>query len=823
MGGGATVAGQRDQCVNGVHQWRRSLRSGRRRRSAPGAASPTPSTLTAGGTVNPSSSPASRAPELVTATASVTITNPAGPLPSGLVFRCEVSENYRLNDRTGRHPPQYENFVIGYQRPGDASAATVQANFPLRPLLLFGSEELEEATVKVDLLTPTPFSGTVLDARGGQVSTEDLRVLAGSGDLAGNQAAQLRRLNPTNFIDLVPTNVRLVAQITGAPTNSLFVLARVLYDQGQYGLQPLERLNTDQIGRLSTAEPTGDHLDGIVGAGQYLLVQVSSRQALVAGLARNSAGQPTAGMPVRITGQPWLAFSRADGSFKLLAPTGNVDVAVTDPATGDTGQTTLVVTDPQATANANLASAATGPRIVSINPTNNAVNVSRVTPIEIAFSEPVNPATLLGGAIQLLGTNGQPAAASLTLNLRNTVATLLPTEQLAPSTVHLIVLSTNITDLTGLKLEGANSFAFTTESDRLNRLVAQVISREPDTNGFATMVGSAGIAEPEAPVILVNDTTGATATVLSKPDGSFSNAIPADVDDFLSAVIVNRNGTRNTIPVSRQLFRDGSVGLFNGGGILEAESDSGPVQVIVEPGAIPVKTKFKVEPFSLTELLALVGNTPPAEGTLVGRALRIQVEGDKLVGPIDISVPVSQAELELAGLTNGSAPDEAVYALVTPTTVEGDPAYMLLDKMQFENGRLVTHSEPFPGADLLLRNKPTATQEAEAARSIIFSSARPVAPGGNEAILNLGVAPLLLASKTQPVIFTGKVLEKFPNEQGIVVGVRPVVGALVTVRPVGRQRDVARAGRLEPGEIYTGLTLHSEAWWTLAVPRTNSS
>lgn len=776
--------------------------------------------LTATGQVNPSSSPASRAPELVTATAAVILSHPSDALPSGVVLRGEVIENYRLSDGT-RHPPQYENFVIGYQRPGDASASTLQAEFPMRPVFLFGSEELEEATVKVDVLTPTLFAGSILDSRGGQVTGDALRVLAGGGDVVGNQAAQLRRLNPTNFLDLVPTNVtivaafdltmsgvaldrRLVAQITGAPTNSLFVLARVLYDQGRYGLQPLERLTADALGRLATAEPvSGDRLDGIVGAGQYLLLRVTGRQALVTGLTRNSAGQPTGGMPVRISGQPWLAFSRADGSFKLLAPTGNVEVAVTDPTTGDTGNTTFIVSDPNVTANTSLASAAAGPRVVSINPTNGAANVSRVTPIEIAFSEPVNPATLLGNAIQVFGTNGLPVAASLTLNLRSTVATLLPTEQLAASAVHSILLSTNIADLTGLKLEGANTFNFTTESDRLNRLVARVISHEPDTNGFAAMVGSAGIAEPEAPVILVNETTGATAAVLSKPDGSFSNAIPAAVDDFLSAVIVNRNGTRNTIPVSRQIFRDGSVGLFNGGGILEAQSDGGPVQILVEPGAIPGKTKFKVELFSLTELLASVGNTAPAEGTLVGRGVRIQAEGDKLVGPIDISVPVSQAELEQAGLTNGSSPAEAVYALVTPTTVEGDPAYMLLDKMQFENGRLVTHSEPFPGADLLLRDKPTATQEAEAARSIIFASARPLAPGGNEAILNLGVAPLLLASKTQPVIFTGKVLEKFANDQGIVVGVRPVVGALVTVRPVGGPRDGARSGRLEPGEIYT--------------------
>ena len=71
---------------------------------------------------------------------------------------------------------------------------------------------------------------------------------------------------------------------------------------------------------------------------------------------------------------------------------------------------------------------------------------------------------------------------------------------------------------------------------------------------FARMEGTQGIADPNSPVILVNETSGRTATVLSSPDGSFTNFIAAAVDDFLSAIVVNQNGTRTTIPVSRQVF-----------------------------------------------------------------------------------------------------------------------------------------------------------------------------------------------------------------------------------------------------------------------------
>ncbi|HKS36826.1 MAG TPA: Ig-like domain-containing protein, partial [Verrucomicrobiae bacterium] len=795
--------------------------------------------LTATGQVNPSSSPASRVPELVTATAEVIISHPSNALlPSGLVLRGEVLENYRLSEGTSRHPPQYENFVIGYQRPGDASASTLQAEFPMRPIFLFGSEELEEATVKMEVLTPTPFGGSVLDSRGGQVSAEGLRLLAGSGDVVGNQAAQLRRVNPTNFLDLVPTNViivaafdltvsgvaldrRLVAQITGAPTNGILVLARVLYDQGQYGLQPLERLTTDSAGKLVTAEPSsGDRLDGIFGAGQYLLLRVNSRQALVTGLARNSAGQPNGGMPVRIAGQPWLAFSRADGSFKLLAPIGSVNVAVTDPATGDTGQSTLVVTDPNATANTSLASAAAGPRVISINPTNGAVNVSRVTPIEIAFSEPVNPATLLGNAIQVLGTNGQPVTASFTVNLRNTVVTLLPTDPLESGARYTVVISTNIADLSGLRLEGQNQFVFETQKQTARgdlakltifepgatnippNILSQLVAFDPVTNKNSVVAfGSPGTAEAEQPVILVNETTGETSTVLSKPDGSFFGFVNADEADLIDAVFVNANGTRTTITATEQKFDDGSVGLYSAGGILEAESDGGPVQVIIEPGAIPVKTKFKIESISVAEILTLMSNTPPVEGKLLGRGIRISTEGDEMTHSFDISIPVTEAELQQAGVTNG-APEESVFALLVPSTLQGDPVYMLADKMQYENGHLVTHSEPFPGAHLLL-HPPDEVREAQDAANLIALS-QGVAPGASPVVKELAVLPLLMAIKSQPVLFTGRVFEIAFDTNGSPTAVKPLGGAVVTVRPVGQKVFTgARPGRLDPGSMFT--------------------
>jgi RHS repeat-associated protein len=774
---------------------------------------PNPSTLTATGIVNPATSPASRVPELVTGQANLTIAAASGALPSGLLLRTEISDRYQLQDGTTRHPPQFEGDIFAYQRPGDAGNVTLHATFPLRPILLFGSEELQEGTVAANVLTPTPFVGALIDSGGGIITADGVQIIAGAGDLTGQQAVQLRRLNPTNFADLAGTNLTIVdafeLSVTGlatnrhvqlqlaAATNGLFVLARVLYDQGLYGLEPVERLGSDSAGKLSSREPgIGDRLPGVTGAGQYVLARVSGPQGLIIGTAKNSAGQAADGLPVQVQGQPWLTFTKG-GSYRLLASAGPVQVVTTDLNTTDTGTTSIRITNPDSTFLANVNAVASGPQVIAINPTNNAIRVSRVTSITISFSKPVNPATLLGNGIQLLGTNGQPVQASLSLNLKNTIATLLPTEQLTPSASFAVRLSTDVADVSGRKLLGTNTFRFTTEDDFLNRTAVQVISYEPDTNGFAGMTGSVGIAEPEAPVILVNETTGETATVLSRPDGSFTNSIRADAGDLLSAIVVNRNGTRNTIPVSRQIFRDGSVGFFNGGGAIETTGAGGSATLTIQAGAIEEKTRLKVEMVDAARVGQLTENTPPREGKLLGRALHVAGSGSAIKGAANVSFSVAQAELEQLGLPQGGNPTNATYALVAITKVDGKPAYMVLNSMEYEDGKLVTHSPPFPGAEFLLEPQTEALGAAVEGVQIVSESI-----GAFFGPFNFLMTPLILAFQTQPVKFTGAVVE-FSSNAGQLVAT-PLPGTVVTLRAFKENQEISppRGGRLDPGQLY---------------------
>jgi RHS repeat-associated protein len=762
------------------------------------SASPTPQpgALSASGAVNPSSSPASRNPELVTAQATVTISHSSGPLSSGLILRGDVTESYRLRGGAERVLPRYETVVVGYRRPGDRDPATLRAIFPMRPLLLFGADELDEAVVRMDLFSPAPFSGNVFGSSGGQIALEEIRLIGAAGVVERSQAATLRKLAPALFAEwagealeivgafelniggIVPGG-RLIAQFGPQSSEAFFVLARLLVHNGLAGLEPVERFASDSAGGLTSLEPLdGDRLPGITGSGQFVLARVNGPYGLVSGTARNAQGTPVGGLVIRMDGQPWLTFSEPNGSYRLIAPAGPARVTAFDSATSDLGEFEIEVTDPASPVRGDVATRPSGPRVVSISPEDGAQRVPRVTPIMIAFSKALNPGGLLPDGIQLVDAEARTVPAALTLNLRNTIVTLLPNDPLAASTLHRILLSPALADASGTKIEEGLEFTFTTAGADLDRALALVSSYEPE-NGLARMVGSAGMAEPEAPVILVNETTGRTATVLSKPDGSFDHFIEADVDDFLSAVLINQNGTQNTIPVGRQLFGDGRVGLFNGGGILEAESDGGPVQVLVEPGAIDRKSIFKIEGLTFAEMLAAVKDTPPETGQLLG-GFRYTREGGDLQKPPDISFPVRAEDLDLPA---GARPEDASYALTIVREIDGVVAYEIVDRMYYENGRLVTRSPPYLG---------------------IF-------PSG----IFLGAALLLTTGDAMTV--TGRVLAGTPGANGQVdmnTAIR-LPGAYVTVHLGSSMAQPS--GGLRPGTFFA-TSMGANAVYSIMVP-----
>lgn len=663
----------------------------------PGAGVARSERVVAEGRVVPASRPANTDAALVTAEAEVTFRSTNGPIASGTAFRCEVREEYALRDGSRRVLPGYSTLIRGYRATGD-DGATLRARFPLRPVQLLGADALREARIRVEVLAENDETLVLLPASGGSVTNGTIRITVPSGP-AQDQHIRLRELDAGALSGVVPEVLPVLAvfeldspasegpfsaDFANQAPGGKFVLARAVFDRSVFGLQPVLCLASDSAGKLTVTEPASGSLRGVDGGGLYALLDVGVSTSPLRGVARNAAGQPAAGLMIR--SGPWTALTDSEGRYELLSPAGTAAVSALDLATGDTASGSVSVGTTGEPVALNLDLSPRGPFVVSVSPTNGAVNVARVAPVVVTFSRPLNPATVVSaGAVRLLDTNGTALAASVSLNVAGDALTLLPATQLPASARLVLSLAATLQDRTGRSLEGEREFSFATESQSLRRPDAILTIYEP-LNGAAGMSGGAGLAEPDSPVILVNETTGFSATVLSRPDGSFTNSIPADVDDVLDVVIVNLNGSRNVVPASRQEFLDGSVGLFTGGGIVRSRGAGPVVEVDVPPGSIAGKAVLKLETLSAAQVTAMTGPVPIV-GSLPLAGFRLEVSGGTLRTPVKVRVPVAVESLTIPA---GRRPEDLSFELLRTVNVLGVPAYETVDSARYVNGALET-------------------------------------------------------------------------------------------------------------------------------------
>lgn len=686
--------------------------------------------VTAVGSVDPTQAVARLDPTRVTALASVDFTNAGQPLASGAWFSAEVSENYDMRDGQALKTPDYDATFYAYQSPGDANPATAGSEFPLRPRILFGPDQLEEAHIQVNILAAGIFSGGILTPEGSRLTLAGLEIGVPAGLVTGPAAAEIRLISTTGLerfsggiepvmafaLDLPPlaSGAILDFLITRklAP-DSHFVLARLTSAGGETGLAPVLRLKTDGVGTVTHNEPaSGARLPGISGSGQYVVVPIAQARALITGTA-TQGGAPAAGAVIHVVDEPWLSVTdAADGFFSLGLP-GERVVIGTDPATGNSGEGAATLADAAAHAVVNLTLLPSGPRVVSSSPADGAVRVAASTPITIQFNKALDRVFFGSEAIVVTNPLGVVVAGSVILSTTGKEARFLPTHPLEHAATYTVKLADTLRDKRGNLIEGDREFSFSVLPFFERPPGAQLVIYEPGADNVPAAVlsmltgynnaqgsshviahGSPGTADPDVPVILVNQNSGATATVLSKLDGSFANFIDAAEEDFIEAVFVNSNGTRVTVPATRQIYDNGRIGLYKYGGILEAESDGGPVQVLIEPEAIKERSVFKVDLVTVNQLAELTGGVLPEGGNTALPSLKIEVEGEVPEGDAEVSMPLDPATL---GLEPGLVPEAAAFALTVPVEVDGQVVYITLDKMRYENGRLFTNTCPFKG------------------------------------------------------------------------------------------------------------------------------
>ena len=140
--------------------------------------------------------------------------------------------------------------------------------------MLFGSDELTEALLQVEVVSPDGVDGSILSTNGGLLAVDGLRLLAAPGTVGSPQVARLRSLEFTNVADLLNPSLELVAafeliigrldpgkrlvlQTSGLSSSNYFVLARILAREEVVGLEPVERLWSDGSGSLINSANAG--------------------------------------------------------------------------------------------------------------------------------------------------------------------------------------------------------------------------------------------------------------------------------------------------------------------------------------------------------------------------------------------------------------------------------------------------------------------------------------------------------------------------------------------------------------------------------------
>ncbi|HVV70908.1 MAG TPA: Ig-like domain-containing protein, partial [Verrucomicrobiae bacterium] len=429
-------------------------------------------------------------------------------------------------------------------------------------------------------------------------------------------------------------------------------------------------------------------------------------------------------------------------------------------------------------------------------------------------------------AVQWVGASNQPVEFSFNLDLANTTATLLPLNPLDPGTRFTVMLSSNITDTLGRNLVGSNQFVFNTVALPTRDPAAQLIIYEPGaTNVPATVLtnipgylpgtnrtsvviqGTGGSADPGVPVIVVNENSGETTTVLAKKDGSFAALLSGSEQDFISATFISLNGARVYVPVNRQLFDNGFVGLYRQGGTLQVAGENGPIQVVIPPNGVETRTKFKLSSLSTNDLQGEVDGVNPSGATVAGGALRMQIDGPAPTLPMRLSFPVDLAQL---GFPTNEVPTNAAAVATVVQDTQDVKTYQVVDQLLFR---------PTPRGFLAKGHRPKDEQlfYGVLESALGFSGAGFAA----QTALNFVVVPLLIGPRA--VVIKGYT-ESIPSElsqaidagqlpAGFVPGANatldylkrqvstPLSGAFIILRQLANA-DIGQPGRLQPGMVY---------------------
>jgi len=134
-----------------------------------------------------------------------------------------------------------------------------------------------------------------------------------------------------------------------------------------------------------------------------------------------------------------------------------------------------------------------GPTVTSINPENDATNISANNAITVTFSEEINPVSLSTQGVPNIQVRNNAGLVEADINYSGNTIIFRPKALLADNSTYTASLIANITDLAGNKMSEDYSWKFTTGITR-DREIPSVTSVYPEDNTSNVAVNTAIVA-----------------------------------------------------------------------------------------------------------------------------------------------------------------------------------------------------------------------------------------------------------------------------------------------------------------------------------------
>ncbi|HEY6871276.1 MAG TPA: Ig-like domain-containing protein [Geobacteraceae bacterium] len=641
--------------------------------------------------------------------------DPAPQFASGLVLNSRITESFNLNSGDKVEPSVYAQDIILYRAPcitnigggvlTDVPGAALRATFPVSPSRDFTIVDLLLGKVGIEIVKPDlTDSGVMVGTDGGRIVDADGNVLAVPAG-ALSLATPVSTKNGTaatgavgsDFTLLKAVEVNLTRQTLAAsatlsiplpagvdPTLPLLVAKGVdVKGVTKLKLVAMARLSGSFINSDLTA--AGITLPGITTSGTYYFLQSKTAIGFVSGTVADSSNAPFTGALVKTDTGSLIDLSASTGKYLLAAPAAPFTATALDLYKGDQGTATGAITAPNQAVALDLAIRMVPPQVLSVSPAANEANVQPSVPVVVSFTKGMDRTSINATTLKVTDSTGSAVSGVISFNVDGTAATFYPAAAFQSEASYSITVAGTVKDLQGYPLGQDVTSGFTVRKTTPPPMPAAgaVSGTFPDADGFITVTGTQGSADPKDTVLIINDTTGEIASVAPASNGSFTGKVKGQLGDQIKVMLMDYSGNQTLISYLTFKGPDGSYLVTAKGGKIEGEG--GSILEIPE-GALYGPTVIKMTVITEASL-----PHPVQEGASFVAGVNLDTGGVPFQKEVQFSVP----------LPTGYDNDKTPFVAKPDTLVNADgtveKVFVIVDSAKVVDGRLSTACEPFGG------------------------------------------------------------------------------------------------------------------------------